>query len=99
MDRSKNVLSHEISHKEIAQDLDAERNSSKNVEGAEYDYAKLDGDMKQQLTQNTERMDSVENRNPSALGTKQSMKSRPSESGARNSSHQTNLRYTLQKNQ
>ena len=58
MDRSKNVLSHEVSHKEIAQDLDKEaqaRGGSKNAEGADYDYAALDNDMKQQLTQNTER--------------------------------------------
>jgi len=56
MDRSKNVLSHEVSHKELAQDLDKEaqaRISSKNAEGPEYDYAALDNDMKQQLTQNS----------------------------------------------
>jgi len=55
MDRSKNVLAHEVSHKEIAQDLDQDpksRGNSKNVEpaagaGGEYDYSALDNDMKQ----------------------------------------------------
>jgi len=50
MDRSKNVLGHEVSHKEVAQDLDGDpksRGNSKNVDGGEYDYAKLDNDMKQ----------------------------------------------------
>jgi hypothetical protein len=94
MDRSKNVLGHEISHKDVAaQDLDS-RNNSKEAAGApggEYDYAALDNDMKQQITSNSDnRADSVENRNASAIsGGHKSMKGRPSDvdGAARNSSH------------
>ena len=55
MDRSKNVLHHEVSHKDAAfQDLDKEqpksRGASKNLAGGDYDYAELDEDMKGQLT-------------------------------------------------
>jgi hypothetical protein len=58
MNRSKNVLHHEVSHKDAAaQDLDREhlksRGASKNVDGGEYDYAELDEDMKGQLTMET----------------------------------------------